>query len=182
MYRFASHSPGFFGRLTELILEIFPFILVVLASVVELATAPFFESLGGVPRLPLLMVCFWSLFRPQGMPAASLFVLGIFHDSLHGLPTGLTSLILIVVSQVLFYQRRSILAQTWIIELLVLLVLIILAVFVQSLLMWSLFDQPLIFADDVWVIVFTVAIYPLFLVMFSTAGRRSRIAGLNSYD
>lgn len=58
------------------------------------------------PALALVVVYFWSIFRPELIPAAAVFLIGFFQDVLTGAPLGLSSLVLLVVHGVVVNQRR----------------------------------------------------------------------------
>jgi rod shape-determining protein MreD len=58
------------------------------------------------PALALIVVYFWSIFRPELVPAAAVFLIGFFQDVLTGAPLGLSSLVLLVVHGVIVNQRR----------------------------------------------------------------------------
>ena len=49
------------------------------------------------PLLTLTSVYYWSVFRPQLMPYAALFLLGILQDILWGTPLGMSSCIFVII-------------------------------------------------------------------------------------
>lgn len=64
--------------------------------------------IGGYPLLPaffLIPVYYWIVFRPEWVPLWSLFIIGIFYDSLMGHELGLSSLLLIFSSYLGQYIR-----------------------------------------------------------------------------
>lgn len=58
------------------------------------------------PLLPLMAVYHWSLYRPDLMPAAAVFVLGLMVDALTGAPIGVNAGIFVVVRGVVESQQR----------------------------------------------------------------------------
>jgi rod shape-determining protein MreD len=65
---------------------------------------PAFESVA--PSMPLIAVFYWSLYRPDLMPAWAAFVLGLLQDSFVGLPLGVSACVLIAVHAAASTQRR----------------------------------------------------------------------------
>ncbi len=74
---------------------------------VILANLPF-EPLGGVlpaPLLALMPVYFWGLVRPDLMPPAVAFLLGVLQDLLSGGPPGVWALAFVAVYAIIDTQR-----------------------------------------------------------------------------
>lgn len=59
-----------------------------------------------MPVVTLMAVFYWSVYRPDLMPPAAVFVLGLAHDILAGNPTGLMALTLLVIHGVTVSQRQ----------------------------------------------------------------------------
>jgi rod shape-determining protein MreD len=59
-----------------------------------------------VPLLPLIGVYYWSIYRPDLMPPAVAFGLGLLNDVIAGLPLGVSSLIYLLVQGMTASQRR----------------------------------------------------------------------------
>ena len=59
-----------------------------------------------VPWLALVAVYYWSLHRPDLMPAVAVFAIGVFHDLIAGTVLGLSALILLLVQVAVISQRR----------------------------------------------------------------------------
>lgn len=57
------------------------------------------------PSLPLIAVFFWTLSRPDLMPAAAVFAIGLLSDVLSGLPIGIGAAILVGVHAVVTTRR-----------------------------------------------------------------------------
>jgi len=75
---------------------------------VVLGTLPYqIPLLGPVfPAMTLVVVYFWSIYRPELLPPAAVFLLGFFQDVLSGAPLGLSSFVLLLVHWVVVHQRR----------------------------------------------------------------------------
>lgn len=58
------------------------------------------------PMLPLMAVYYWSIYRPELMPAPVVFVIGLVQDALTGAPMGAGALVLVLVQGVCVSQRR----------------------------------------------------------------------------
>lgn len=54
----------------------------------------------------LIAVFYWSLYRPDLMPAVAAFGIGLFQDVLMALPLGVSALVLVAVHAVVVTQRR----------------------------------------------------------------------------
>lgn len=64
------------------------------------------KSSLAAPVLALISVYYWSVFRPELMPAAAAFLLGLLVDVLSGGPPGLNAMVLILVHWAAAGQRR----------------------------------------------------------------------------
>ena len=58
------------------------------------------------PVLALISVFHWGVYRPDLLPAYSVFFLGLLHDMLGGAPVGVWTLIYLVLYKVAVLQRR----------------------------------------------------------------------------
>lgn len=70
------------------------------------------------PAFPMIAVYYWSIYRPDKLPFAATFALGLFHDLLTGTPIGLTALVLLLVqgivnSQRVFFHNKPFLVVWW---------------------------------------------------------------------
>ncbi|MBT4770771.1 MAG: rod shape-determining protein MreD [Rhodospirillaceae bacterium] len=59
-----------------------------------------------VPALSLMAVYYWSIFRPDLIPAWTVFLVGLFQDILVSTPLGLHALILLLVRATVVSRRR----------------------------------------------------------------------------
>ena len=75
---------------------------------VLVATLPYGlpKSSLAAPILALISVYYWSVFRPELMPAGAAFLIGLMVDILSGGPPGLNALLLILVHWAASGQRR----------------------------------------------------------------------------
>lgn len=96
-----------------------------IAALIPTLTALFFVLAGvvpaGVPGLstvtPLLSVAaifYWVVVRPDLMPPAAVFGIGLLQDVLSGGPIGLWALTLLLVQYLSLSQRRFLVGQTFI--------------------------------------------------------------------
>jgi rod shape-determining protein MreD len=58
------------------------------------------------PSLPLIAVFYWTLYRPDLMPAFAAFFIGLLHDILVGLPLGVSAGVFVCVHAAVNTQRR----------------------------------------------------------------------------
>jgi rod shape-determining protein MreD len=64
-----------------------------------------------MPSLTLPLVYYWTLYRPESMPLAAAFAIGLWQDILVGGPLGLMALMLVVTRGVIESQRQVLLTQ-----------------------------------------------------------------------
>ncbi len=84
-----------------------PFTLSVLLILFAVLPYGLPKSSLAAPILALISVYYWSLFRPELMPAGAAFLLGLMVDILSGGPPGLNALVLIMVNWAASGQRRA---------------------------------------------------------------------------
>lgn len=65
---------------------------------------PMFEP--AAPSLTLIAVFYWTLYRPDLMPAATSFGLGLLQDVFTGIPLGVSAAVLVLVHAIVFTQRQ----------------------------------------------------------------------------
>jgi len=95
------------GRFTNFARAGIPFFVSLL--LILAATLPYGlpKSSLAAPVLALISVYYWSVFRPELMPAGAAFLLGLLVDVLSGGPPGLNALVLILVHWAASGQRRA---------------------------------------------------------------------------
>ena len=96
----------FWYRLDHLARQLFPFALtlaLLLASVVPLPV-PAYASV--TPSFMVMAVYFWTLYRPDLMPPAAVFAIGLLQDLLTGGILGINVIVLLALSAATGSQRR----------------------------------------------------------------------------
>ncbi|MFI5024523.1 MAG: rod shape-determining protein MreD [Alphaproteobacteria bacterium] len=91
--------------------RLFPFALSVLLVVLSVVPLPVPGYGLVVPSFALMAVYYWAIHRPDLLPAAAVFILGLLEDILTGSPTGLNTLVLLLVYGVMRNQRRPFLGK-----------------------------------------------------------------------
>jgi len=66
--------------------------------------SPYFAPV--VPSLALISIYYWTVFRPDLMPAGAVFLVGLLHDLLGGAPLGTGVLALLLVQAAVGGQRK----------------------------------------------------------------------------
>ena len=73
------------------------------------------EGIGVVlPALSLMAVYYWSIFRPDLMPVAAVFAVGLFQDILSGIPLGVHALVFVLVRTAVMSKRRFFLGHSFV--------------------------------------------------------------------
>ncbi len=67
---------------------------------------PWSSAYSFAPAFALIVVFYWALHRPELLPPAVVFGLGLIHDALSGEPLGLTALALLIAYGTVRSQRR----------------------------------------------------------------------------
>ena len=102
-------------RLDVLARRLLPFamtVVLVMLSVMPLRVPGF----GAVaPMLALMAVYYWAIFRPDLLPAAAVFAIGLFQDILGGMPLGVYTLTLLLVYGIVSSQRRFFLGKSFLV-------------------------------------------------------------------
>ncbi len=90
-----------------------PFLLGLLLAVLSFVPygSPEFSVI--MPSLTLPLVYYWTLYRPEAMPLAAAFAIGLWQDILVGGPLGLMALLLVLTRGVIENQRQVLLTQTF---------------------------------------------------------------------
>ena len=66
---------------------------------------------GVAPAFALVALYYWVVFRPDLMPYAAVFALGIVQDAVAGAPFGLYTLVFLLVQSLVLNQRRFLLGK-----------------------------------------------------------------------
>ena len=92
-------------RLQEFAANLTPFVVslvLILLSVIPIQV----PAIGSVaPNLGLVAVFYWTVYRPDLMPAIAVLPIGLWQDLLNGAPIGLNGLTLLIVYGVIVFQR-----------------------------------------------------------------------------
>ena len=128
------------------------------------------------PFLSLIAVYYWSIYRPDLMPAAVAFAGGLLQDVLTGGPVGLLALVLVLVHGIGVSQRRVFLGKSFQVEWWGFGLVTAGAIFfawAAASLYFTMFIEVRPFVVQA---LLTVAIYPLVTRLFSRAARVLRAA------
>lgn len=63
------------------------------------------------PAFILVIIFYWSIYRPTLMPSWLVFVMGIILDLVTGMPVGLNALVLVMVQRIMIDQRLTFMGQ-----------------------------------------------------------------------
>lgn len=151
--------------------KLFPFAFSVLLVVLSVVPLPL-PAYGLVaPAFGLMAVYYWAIHRPDLLPAAAVFVLGLLEDILSGAPTGLNTLVLLLVYAVMRNQRRPFLGKPFAVMWFGFFVVAPAAIFAEWLFA-SVLAGRLIPADTALVrLLLTLALYPWLAWFFATGQR-----------
>lgn len=95
-----------FHRLDAIARNATPFVLSMLL-VLGAGLPLYIPGYGAIaPDLVLPAVFYWSIYRPDLLPGAAVFAIGIFQDVLIGAPLGVNTLSLVLVHSIVVSQRR----------------------------------------------------------------------------
>ena len=102
-------------RLDTIARRILPLAITIMLALAAAAPShiPGFAAL--VPAVALISVYYWTIFRPDLMPALAVFAIGLFQDILSGMPLGMNALILLLVYGIVLGQRRFFLGQSFLV-------------------------------------------------------------------
>jgi rod shape-determining protein MreD len=105
----------FWQRLDSIARRMLPFavtVVLAMAAAVPLHL-PGFAALA--PAVTLISVYYWTIFRPDLMPALAVFAIGLLQDILSGTALGVNALILLLVYTVVLGQRRFFLGKSFLV-------------------------------------------------------------------
>ena len=83
-----------------------PFVITLFLALVPVLPLHLPHETDLVPAFTLMSVFYWTVYRPDLMPASAVFAIGIIQDFAAGAPLGITSLILLGTHGVVLGQRR----------------------------------------------------------------------------
>ena len=93
-----------------------PFVLTIGLVLISVLPIPVPGTGPITPALTLMAVYYWSVHRPDLLPIAATFIVGVVQDTLSGAPLGMTSLVLLSVQGVVMAQYRFFSGKTFMIE------------------------------------------------------------------
>ena len=98
-------KPSFWFRLDRFARDLTPFALTFLLLIFDAVPfhIPGFAQVA--PLMPMIGIYFWAVYRPDLMPAAAVFLIGILQDFLSGLPVGVSALTFLAVQGAGVTQR-----------------------------------------------------------------------------
>ena len=158
---------AFLQRLDQWLRQRLPFgltLLLVMCSVMP-TRLPGFATV--VPMLPLISVYYWSIYRPDLLPAPLAFLIGIATDIVWGTPLGVTSLIFLVVQFLVSSQRRFFLTRPFLTAWWGFVLVGTVASLCQWLLISMMFGRVLDFHAGLFELLMTLSFYPLLSWLFA---------------
>lgn len=99
-------KPTVWQRLDIIARKLTPFALTLALIVLSVVPTHLPGFARVAPMLAVMAIYHWTLYRPELMPAAALFFLGLLQDSLSGTPLGVNVLVFLTVYGVVLSQRR----------------------------------------------------------------------------
>ncbi len=99
-------KPTVWQRLDVIARKLTPFALTLALIVLSVVPTHLPGFARVAPMLAVMAIYHWTLYRPELMPAAALFFLGLLQDSLLGTPLGVNVLVFLTVYGVVLSQRR----------------------------------------------------------------------------
>ena len=119
------------------------------------------------PVLTLPAVYYWSIYRPDLMPAPLAFALGLLHDILNGGPPGLMALVLLLVQGACVSQSKVVVGKSFVVGWFGFLLIAAGAHIAAWLLACIYYFQALAFWPVLMQFVVTMLLYPFIARLFS---------------
>lgn len=157
----AQSSIGSAGRLEALARGALPCLSVLLLVCVDLTPLPSPAPTAIAPLLSLCGIFFWSIERPDLLNNALIFVLTIILDATGGLPLGLTAFALFTTRLVLLAPPRFLAGRSFLVAWACFCPAVVLLLTLRWLLASLYFEHLLAFQPTAFVILLTIAAYPL---------------------
>lgn len=149
-----------------------PTVLGVFGVLILAAPLRLFAGAVATPLIPLVVVYFWSLYSPRHLPAISVFLIGLLQDLLSGGPLGLWPAVYLAVQYVAMSQQAYFLGR----EVHVVWMGFAVAAASVSFILWlfmSLLSATLLPILPLMLqMATTIAVYPLFAIVFRDLHRR----------
>ena len=99
-------KPVFWSRLDAAARRFTPFGLTVLLVLISAMPFQVPGLVRVMPLLPLMSIYLWAVHNPELMPIYAVFVIGLLHDTLSGVPIGIYGLTYLIVYATVLSQRR----------------------------------------------------------------------------
>ena len=107
---------GLWYRFEMAVRGLTPFILTLSLAMLTVVPLRIPDFAPVTPMLTVIAVYYWSIYRPDLLPMAAVFAVGVFQDALAGMPLGLSALVLITVQYTVIAQRRFFHSKTFLVE------------------------------------------------------------------
>ncbi len=163
-----------FARAVAILRTMVPFGTLLLA--VALAGVPYGIPFFGpvTPFFALIAIFYWSIHRPEQIPAVAIFGIGVLQDLITGGPPGSIALLLLLVHALAVSQQRILLGQSYLVEWAGF-ALVALGAAVVGWLLACVYNTALILPWHFLVqALLTVALYPAATTILTPAARWSR--------
>ena len=156
----------FWQRLDTIARRILPLVITVMLALAAAVPSHVPGLAPLVPAVALISIYYWTIFRPDLLPALAVFGVGLFQDILSGMPLGVNALVFLLVYAVVLGQRRFFLGKSFLVMwwgfLLIVAGAFLLTWLAVSALETTLLDpMPVLFEAGV-----TLAVFPIFTRLF----------------
>ena len=119
------------------------------------------------PVVDIMVIYYWSSYRPGTMPDWFVFLLGVFRDSIEGLSIGISPCVYLLVRFMVVASRGLYRRENFIVVWQGLAITALIAIAGKWLLVSFIMDTPLILDYAIMQFMFSVAMYPVFHWFFS---------------
>ena len=93
-----------------------PFVFSILLVFLTVVPVPIPGFAAVTPAMALIAVYYWTIYRPDLLPAVGVFAIGFLLDALSGTPLGVGSLVLLGVQFAVGVKRRFFYGATFLVE------------------------------------------------------------------
>lgn len=98
---------GFWARLDGRLRCVTPFAVTLTLAIMPSLPLGLPSQVPAAPWFTLMAVFYWTIYRPDLMPALAVFAAGLMQDLMTGATVGMTPLILLTVYNLVLKQRRT---------------------------------------------------------------------------
>jgi len=106
-------KPTLWRRLDTLARQLVPSVSIFLLMLIGVVPLHIPALHAVAPALPLIAVFYWTLYRPDLLPAVAVFAAGLLQDILFGLPLGVSACMLVLVHAAVTTQHRFFLGKSF---------------------------------------------------------------------